>query len=47
MYIAILYNCIYFLYFNKDILNPQTCFLRTIEAEQYRHHQKEHVKKCH
>ena len=22
MYIAILYNCIYFLYFNKDILNP-------------------------
>ena len=24
MYIAILYNCIYFLYFNKDILNPQT-----------------------
>ena len=23
MYIATLYNCIYFLYFNKDILNPQ------------------------
>ena len=35
MYIAILYNCIYFLLFNKDILNPPPPKKKTYLLDQH------------